>query len=159
MVEVAVWILTVGLMVVGLVGVVLPLVPGTLLILIGAVVHKLLLPGSISWMVIAYLAGFWVLSIIADFGGVLLGTRWFGGSKWGMAGAGGGALVGSFISFPALVFGTIFGATAAEKFLGRKTTRASFKAGLGAATGFVISTVARLACAVMMIALFFVAAA
>lgn len=157
MADVAVWILTVGLMLVGLVGVVLPLVPGTLLILLGAVAHKLLLPGSLSWTVIGFLAGFWLLSMVADFGGVLIGTRWFGGSKWGMAGAGAGGLIGAFISFPALVLGTVFGATAAERFLGRKTPRASFKAGLGAATGFVISTAARLACAVMMITLFFIA--
>ena len=155
MAELAVWILTVSLMLIGLVGVVLPLVPGTLLILLGAVAHKLLLPASISWTLLAYIAGFWLLSIVADFGGVLLGTRWFGGGKWGMAGASGGAFVGAFISFPALVLGTVFGAVAAERFLGRKSPRASLKAGLGAATGFVISTFARLACAVMMIALFF----
>ena len=158
MLEVAIWALSLSLMLVGLVGVVVPMLPGTLLILLGAVVHKLLLPQELSWMAVGFIAGFWALSVLADFGGVLLGTRWFGGSKWGVAGAGGGAFIGLFFSLPALILGTILGAVAAEKFVAKKTGRESLRAGAGAAVGFVISTVARLACAVVMIALFLSAA-
>ena len=56
------------------------------------------------------------------------------------------------------MLGTIFGAILAEKLLAEKTDRQALKAGVGAATGFVISTVARLACAMVMIALFLIAA-
>ncbi|HVU32081.1 MAG TPA: DUF456 domain-containing protein [Opitutaceae bacterium] len=156
--EFAAWFLTLTLMLGGLVGVVLPLVPGTLLILIGAIVHKLILPDSISWAVVGYMAGLWGLSMILDFAGVMIGTRWFGGGKWGMAGAGGGAFVGLFFSLPALVLSTILGAVAAEKLLGRKSSRDAIKAGLGAASGFVISGIARLTCAFSMIGLFLLAA-
>jgi uncharacterized protein YqgC (DUF456 family) len=158
MLEVAVWTLSLSLMAVGLLGVVVPMVPGTLLILVGAAVHKLLLPDDLTWFAVGWIALFWVLSMVADFGGVLLGARWFGGSKWGMAGAGTGAIVGLFFSFPALILGTIFGAMAAEKFIARKTGRESLRAGAGAALGFVISTVARLGCAAVMIGLFITAA-
>ena len=157
MLEVATWSLTLILMLVGVAGVIVPLLPGTTLILVAAIIHKLILPGDLSWMAIGFIAFFWALSIIADVGGVILGTKWFGGSKWGMAGASGGALVGVFFSLPALLLGTIFGAIAAEKLLAKKTDRQALKAGLGAATGFVISTAARLACAVVMIALFLIA--
>lgn len=157
MLEIATWTLTVLLMLVGVVGVIVPLLPGTTLILLAAIVHKLILPADISWLAIGFVALFWALSIVADFGGVIVGTRMFGGSRWGMAGASGGALVGVFFSLPALLLGTIFGAIAAEKLMARKTDGQALKAGLGAATGFVISTVARLFCAVVMIGLFFVA--
>jgi uncharacterized protein len=157
MIEVATWCLTLTLMIVGLAGVIVPLLPGTTLILVGAIIHKLILPEDLSWLAIGFIALFWILSIIADFGGVILGTRWFGGSKWGMAGASGGAFVGVFFSLPALLLGTIFGAIAAEKLLAKKTDRQALKAGVGAATGFVISTIARLACAVVMIGLFLIA--
>lgn len=157
MVEVGTWILTATLMFVGLVGVVLPLLPGTTLILIGAVIHKLILPNDLSWLVIGFIALFWALSILADIGGVILGTKWFGGSKWGMAGASGGALVGVFFSLPALILGTVLGAMAAEKLVAKKTDQDALRSGFGAATGFVISTVARLACAGVMIGLFLVA--
>jgi uncharacterized protein len=152
------WCLTVLLMTAGLVGVVLPLIPGTTLILLAALLHKLLVPGIISWWTFAGIVALWGLSIVADLGGVVLGTRWFGGSKWGMAGASGGALVGVFFSLPALILGTILGAVAAEKIFAKKTDRAALKAGVGAATGFVISTVARLVCAFAMIGTFLVAA-
>jgi uncharacterized protein YqgC (DUF456 family) len=128
------------------------------LILGAALLHKWIQPNDLPWLAIGFIALFWFLSIVADVGGVLLGTRWFGGGKWGMAGASGGALVGMFISIPALLLGTIFGAIAAEKLGAGKTNRAALKAGVGAAVGFAISTVARLGCAAVMIALFLIAA-
>jgi len=157
MLEVATWVLTLTLMLIGVVGVILPILPGTTLILVAAVVHKLILPDDLSWVAIGFIALFWALSILADIGGVLLGTHWFGGSKWGMAGASGGALVGVFFSLPALLLGTILGAIAAEKLVAKKTDQQALRSGFGAATGFVISTVARLACAGVMVGLFLVA--
>ena len=154
MLEIATWTLTLTLMLIGLAGVVIPLLPGTTLILVAAILHKLILPADLSWLAIGLITLFWVFSIIADFGGVILGTHWFGGSKWGMAGASGGALVGVFFSLPALLLGTIFGAILAEKLLANKSDQEALKSGFGAATGFVISTVARLVCATVMIALF-----
>lgn len=157
MLEVATWSLTLVLMLIGFVGVIVPMLPGTTLILAAAVIHKVILPNDLSWLAIALIALFWLFSIVADIGGVILGTKWFGGSRWGMAGATGGAFVGVFFSLPALLLGTIFGAIAAEKLLAKKSDRAALKAGFGAATGFVISTVARFGCAVVMIGLFLIA--
>ena len=74
------------------------------------------------------------------------------------AGASGGALLGMFFSLPALILGTVFGAVAAERYVAKKTRRDSLRAGAGAAFGFVLSTVGRLACAVVMIVLFLFAA-
>lgn len=152
-----IWSLTFLLTLIGLAGVVIPLLPGTTLILVAMIVHKLLLPGDVTWMVIGWISGFWLLSVIVDFGGVLLGTRLFGGGKWGMVGAGGGALIGMFFSFPMLLLGTVLGAVAAEKLIAEKSNRASLLAGAGAAVGFLISTVGRLICAFAMIALFILA--
>jgi uncharacterized protein len=156
--EIFAWCLTALLMFIGLAGVIVPLLPGTALILFAAILHKLIVPDIVSWMTIFWIGVIFLVSVAADFGGVLLGTKWFGGGKWGMAGAGTGALVGMFVSLPALIFGTIFGAIAAEKLIAKKTGRASLLAGVGAATGFLLSTGARLICAVAMIALFVIAA-
>ena len=149
-----VWTLTASLLVVGLVGVVVPLLPGTTLILLAMIAHKLLRSEDISWMVIGWITAIWLVSVVVDFIGVILGTRLFGGSKWGMAGAGGGAFIGMFFSLPALLLGTFLGAAAAEKFAAKKTGCDSLRAGVGATVGFLLSTVGRLACAVLMIALF-----
>ena len=158
MIEVATWALTLTLMMIGFVGVIVPVLPGTTLILGAALLHKWIQPNDLPWLAIGFIALFWLLSVIADVAGVILGTRWFGGGKWGMAGATGGAFVGLFFSIPILILGTVLGAIAAEKLLAKKTNQASLKAGVGAAVGFVVSTVARFGCAAVMIGLFLVAA-
>jgi uncharacterized protein len=156
-VEIFVWTLTTVLMLVGLAGVIVPLLPGNVLILIAAILHKWLLPETISWAVVGWIAALCVISVVADFAGTILGARLFGGGKWGMAGAGTGAFIGMFFSLPALILGTFFGAIAAEKFIAKKSGRTSLLAGVGAATGFVLSTVVRLTCALAMIGVFLVA--
>lgn len=150
----AVFGLTSLLTLVGVIGVIVPLLPGTTLIYLAMVVHKLLLPESISWTALIWIGVVWFVSIVVDFLGVLVGTRLFGGTKWGMAGASGGALIGMFFSLPALILGTIFGAVVAERYVAKRTGKQSLWAGAGAAVGFVLSTVGRLACAATMIALF-----
>jgi uncharacterized protein YqgC (DUF456 family) len=155
-VEYLVWALTISLVLVGLAGCVLPLLPGTTLILAAMLLHKLLLPAQLSWWLLGAIALLWLLSLLTDLAGVIIGTRMFGGSKWGMAGAGGGALVGVFFSLPALLLGTFLGAVVAEKFIGRKSGGQSLRSGVGAATGFLLSTVARTGCALAMITLFLV---
>ena len=147
------------LLLIGLIGCIVPVLPGTTLILFGAVLHKLLLPDAMTWGVIGWMLALWFVSVIADFVGVMIGARLFGGGKWGMTGATGGALVGMFFSLPALLLGTFLGAVVAEKYGAKRSDRESIKAGVGATAGFFISTAARLACAVAMIALIIAATA
>jgi len=152
--DIAVWTFTTLCILAGLLGVLVPLIPGTTLILFAILLHKFLLPGSITWGMFGWIALAWFLSVVVDFVGVLIGTRLFGGSKWGMAGASGGAFVGMFFSLPALLLGTIFGAVVAERYAAKRTHRDSLRAGMGAAIGFVLSTGGRLLCAGVMVALF-----
>ncbi len=152
--EIAVWMLTILLTLAGLLGVLVPLIPGTTLILLGFVIHALVLPGSLSWGVMGWITLAWFASVVIDFLGVLVGTRLFGGTKWGMAGATGGAFVGMFFSLPALLLGPIFGAVVAEKYAAKRTRQESLRAGFGAAVGFILSTGGRLVCAFIMVAIF-----
>ncbi|HEY4249272.1 MAG TPA: DUF456 domain-containing protein [Lacunisphaera sp.] len=155
--EIFAWSLAILLMVMGLIGSVVPLVPGTTLILLGALLQKWLLPDTLTWLVVGWIAAFWLLSVMADIGCTIVGTKLFGGSKWGMAGATGGAVVGMFLSIPALLLGTILGAVLAEKCLAKRTGEQALRAGAGAAVGFVLSIFARLSCALVMVALYVVA--
>ncbi|MBA4135986.1 MAG: hypothetical protein C0518_01565 [Opitutus sp.] len=148
------WTLTILLILVGLVGSVVPLLPGTTLIFVGVLLHKFFLPATVTTTAVVWIGVFWIFSVLADFACTLLGARLLGGSKWGMTGAGGGALVGMFFSLPALLLSTIVGAFAAEKLVGKRTHGEALKSGLGAALGFLVSTVVRAAFAVAMVALF-----
>ncbi len=152
------WSLTILLLTVGFVGVLLPLLPGTTLILVGVVLHKLLLPASISWWVVGSIALFWLLSLALDLAGVMIGTRLGGGSKWAMMGAGGGATIGAFVSLPALLLGTMLGAILAERLARKRNLRELLLAGAGAGLGFLLGFVGRLTCAVAMLGLCLVAA-
>ena len=99
-----------------------------------------------------------MVSVLADIFCTLVGARLFGGSKWGMAGAGGGAMVGMFFSLPALILGSIIGAIAAEKLGAGRSDRDALRAGAGAAVGFILSAVVRFGCGAAMVALFLFAA-
>lgn len=155
--EILAWTLTVALLIAGLVASLVPLLPGTTLVLLGVIAHKLLLPADLSWTVVGWIALVWLISLGAEAAGVVLGAKLFGGGRWGMAGAGAGALAGMFFSLPALLIGAFFGAAAAEKFLAKKSGRDSLQAGAGATIGFLLSMLARLACAVAMLVLFLLA--
>lgn len=152
--EIAVWIIVILLMLVGLAGSVLPLLPGTTLIAGAVLLQKWLLPETLSWTAVGWVVGFWVLSLVADLVCTLIGTKLLGGGKWGMAGATGGALAGMFFSLPALLLGTALGAVLAEKWFANKSDHAALKAGAGAALGFLASSVAKLGCACAMIGLY-----
>lgn len=154
--EFLIWSLSVILICIGLIGVVLPLIPGTLIILIAALIHHWLRPEEMSWTAVGVIAALWGLSILVEFGSMALGARWFGGSKWGMAGASGGALVGMFFSLPLIICGTVLGAVLAEKFLAKQTNSTALKSGFGAAAGFAFSLIARLMCAFAMVAAFLI---
>jgi len=152
-VEYLIWSVALMFMLIGLIGSVVPLLPGTTFVMLGVLLPKLFLPDSVSWAVVGWIGAFWALSIIADFAGIIIGTRLFGGSKWGMTGASGGAFVGMFFSLPALMLGTFLGAVTAEKFGAKQSDRQSLRAGVGATVGFLLSTVVRFGCAVAMISL------
>lgn len=152
--EYLIWSCTILLLIAGLVGSVVPMLPGTAFIMLGVMLQKLLLPATVSWAMVGWIALVWIVSVLADFAGVIIGARLFGGSKWAMTGASGGALLGMFFSLPALLLGTFLGAVAAEKFVAKRTHRESLRAGVGAGVGFLLSTIARFACAVVMIGLF-----
>ena len=149
--EIAVWCLTSLLVLTGLAGVIVPILPGTTLLLAAGALHAWLLPGTIGATVLWILAGLWVVSIIAEIVATLLGTRLFGGSKWGMAGASGGALLGLFWGpIRGAVLGSLLGAIAGEGAGGQRQSGTMLRAGMGAGVGFVLGTIAKGVCAAAM---------
>jgi uncharacterized protein len=150
----AYWTLTLLLILTGLAGSIIPLLPGTTLIFLGVVLHKILLPHTLGTTAVVWIGVFWLFSIAADIACTLIGTRLLGGSRWGMTGAGSGAFVGMFFSLPAIMLGTLLGAMAAEKLGAKRTDRDALKSGFGAALGFLASTVVRAMFACAMVVLF-----
>lgn len=141
-------------MLVGLIGSLLPLLPGPPLVLAAAIIHRLVFgQASINNLVLIILIGLTALALIFDFLASVLGTRKFGSTWRGMVGAVIGGLVGLFFALPGIILGPFLGAMLFEM-LGDKEFKEAVHAGLGATVGLLLGVVGKFAIGVVMILLF-----
>lgn len=154
----------IGLIIVGLVmfigfaGTFLPGIPGAPLIFIAAVGHRLYFGDqSASYFVLSILLVLTLLSIAIDFLASMFGAKKLGATWKGVTGAIVGAIVGLFFNLPGIILGPFIGAFLFEMAGGRKWED-SARAGVGALLGIVLGGIGRIACCVVMIALFFYSA-
>lgn len=152
-----IWIVTAGLLIAGLVGCVLPILPGHLLILAGAVAYRLLegADAGIAWWGFAILVVLMAVSQIFEMMSGSLGAKWFGGSKWGAIGALVGGIVGLFFFPIGLLAGPLVGAFGFEMLFAKKKSRESAVSGVGSVVGTVAGMGFKIAVGVLMIAWFF----
>lgn len=153
------WTLTLVLMLAGLAGTVLPLLPGTTIILGAAVLHRLMLgeDQSVGWWTIAGLAALTVVTYAIDFVSGSIGAKWFGATRWGAIGGILGAIVGIFFGLPGVFLGPLAGVLLGE-LLGGKGLLPAGKSTWGTLLGTTAGIAARLVIAVVMIAWFLIAA-
>ena len=151
--EILAWVLLVVLAVTGLLGTVLPFLPGAVIILAGAVLHQIILPESLSLWLIVVLIILAVIERVVDFLGSVVGAKWLGATRWGIIGAVVGTIVGIFFGLIGLIVGPILGAFAGEVIFARRNIGLSAKAGVGAGLGVGIATLAKFAVALLMVVL------
>jgi hypothetical protein len=151
------WTLAVALIVIGLVGVVLPAVPGTMLIFAGLVLgawadgFTRVGPGTL--VVLGLLAA---ASYGIDFAAAALGAKRLGASRRAMAGAALGTLLGLMFGLPGLIVGPFLGALLGELTANRDLIHAG-RMGVAAWVGFAIGMVVKVAMAFLMIGIFLAA--
>jgi uncharacterized protein YqgC (DUF456 family) len=153
------WLIAIVLMAVGLIGTLLPVVPGAIIILAAAVLHQIMLGSekSVGWWNIAALALLTLLSYALEFAGVYFGAKRFGATKWGAFGATLGAIVGLFYPFPGLIVGPVVGAIAGELLAGKRVVSAG-RAGWGTLLGNLAGMLGKLTIALVMVSWFLVTA-
>jgi uncharacterized protein len=153
------WSVTQVLMAIGLIGTVLPIFPGTAVILAAAILHRIVLGAekSIGWPSILVLLLLTLASYAIDFAGGWFGAWRFGATRWGMLGAVAGAVVGLFFGLPGLLLGPVLGALAGEIIGGKRLVPAG-RAGWGALLGNVVGLLGKLLIALAMVSWFLVAA-
>jgi uncharacterized protein YqgC (DUF456 family) len=151
------WAIAVVLVIVGLIGVVMPALPGHTMILAGLIIG--------AWADGFTRVGVWTLGVLGlialasygvDFIAVALGAKHLGASPRAMTGAALGTLAGLFFGLPGVIVGPFVGAV-----IGELTTHRDFgkagKAGVAAWIGFAIGTAVKVALAFLMIGIFLVA--
>jgi uncharacterized protein YqgC (DUF456 family) len=103
-------VVTMIAMFVGLVGSVLPALPGVTLIFISALVYAFSTGFEVvGGLVLALIGLFAALALVADFVGTSYGARRFGASNWGTAGGAIGGIVGALVGLLFLGIGSLFG--------------------------------------------------
>lgn len=151
------WIAGVVLVLVGLAGVVLPALPGTILIFGG-----LLLIAWIDGFARVGMGALVLIGLIAvashgvDFAAAALGAKRLGASPRAMIGAALGTIAGLFFGLPGVVLGPFVGAVIGELTVQRDLARAG-RAGLAAWIGFVVGMAVKVGLAFLMIAIFIAA--
>src|SRR5213083_1962735 len=149
------WFFTIVLFAVGVIGTVVPVLPGTTIVLAAAIIHRVMLgpEKSIGWKTIVGLILLTLVSYAFDFLGGYFGAKYFGATKWGAFGAIVGALIGLFFGILGLFVGPVIGAIAGEFIAGKRMIDAGL-AGWGSLLGNIGGMLAKLIIALAMITIF-----
>ena len=139
------------LMLLGLAGSILPILPGPPLSFIGLFLLALLKHFSppLTPTLVIVLAIVTILVIVMDYVIPLLGAKKYGASKWGVWGSVLGMAIGIFWSPFAMLLGAFIGAVVVE-WLVWKTKGEALRAGWGVVVGTLFATVLRLGVSGMM---------
>jgi uncharacterized protein YqgC (DUF456 family) len=132
------WVTVGTLMMGGLAGTLLPILPGSFFILLGAVAHYFLFGQSesgLTWVSLVILTLLFGLSILADWVSGALGAKWFGSSKWGIVGVIVGGIIGFFFGFVGIIIGPLLGAFIFEMIFARKEIKSATKSTWGTLVG------------------------
>ena len=138
------------LMIAGLVGCFLPIIPGPPMAYLGLLIIQLFDPNPFSdrfmwtWAIIT------VVVTVLDYVIPPYGTKRFGGTKYGVWGSTIGLIVGLFVGPLGIVLGPLIGAFLGEM-LGGRTARDSVKPAIGSFIGFLAGTLLKLIVSVWML--------
>jgi uncharacterized protein len=151
------WLLSLGLIIVGMAGTVLPALPGTPLIYAG-----LLLAAwgdgfaYVSGWTMAFLGLLTVLAFVIDLISGSIGAQKTGASREAVIGAAVGAVVGLFFGFVGVFVGPFIGAVIGE-FLVRRDLGQAGVVGIGTWIGLAVGIAAKLMLAFSMVGIFVLA--
>jgi len=127
--------LSILLMIVGIIGCLVPVLPGPPLSFLGILTLQFTRFADVSTNLLIILAVVAVVVSILDFIVPVWGTRKFGGSKYGVRGATVGLIIGLFFGPPGIIIGPFIGAVVGEMIF-KDDFGYAIKAGFGSLLGF-----------------------
>jgi uncharacterized protein len=150
------WMLAIMLMVVGVIGTVLPALPGVILVLAGVIVGAWIddFAKVPIWVVVVI----GVLAMIAwatDYVATIMGAKKAGASKLALLGAAIGTVVGIFMGLIGVLFMPLVGA-ALGQYLSEKNSKNAAKVGIATWLGLLVGTVVKIAIVFVMLGIFWV---
>jgi uncharacterized protein len=150
------WVLAALLIVVGVIGTLIPAVPGVLAVF-GGMLLAAWIDGfrRIGWITLTILGLLAALSLVADVVGSVLGAKRVGASRLALLGAAIGSVVGLFYGLAAALLAPFFGAAAGELISRRQLAQAA-RVGVGTWIGFALTLIARVIIVLAMLVVFII---
>lgn len=139
------WGLIILFFIIAFVGLIYPIIPSVLFILLGFILYGLFFSFEPFNWAFWLVQGLFVLLLFgADYISNLIGVKKFGGSKAGVWGSTIGLLLGPFvIPFLGIILGPFLGAVIAELLVQRTGIKEAVKIGFGSVVGFISSVVTK----------------
>ncbi len=151
--DIVLLVLAFFMMLIGLIGCIVPGLPGTPIAYIGLWIAQATEKIHFSWQFLLIWGIVVVIISVLDYVVPALGTKHYGGTKWGVWGSTIGVFVGLFFGAMGVIFGPLVGAVIGELISGKQFNDA-LKAGWGSFVGILFGTILKLiACGLMTVAL------
>jgi uncharacterized protein YqgC (DUF456 family) len=151
------WIASTALIIVGLAGTVLPALPGTALVLAGAVLGAWVDDFTrVGYGTLALLAALAVISWVLEYVASLLGAKKAGASRLALVGAAIGTVAGLLLGIVGVLFLPLVGAAIGE-YLERRDHGQAMKVGVATWLGLIAGMLAKVVIAFVMVGIFVVA--
>jgi len=133
------------LILLGLLGSVLPVLPGPPLSFLGLLLFALVCNFSppLTPTLIIIMMSITIVVTVVDYFTPLIGAKKYGTSKWGIYGSIGGMIVGAFFSPFGILLGALIGAVLVEWMVSKKEKQA-LRAGWGIFIGSLLGTILKL---------------
>lgn len=152
-----IWLLVIALMVVGLIGTVLPALPGVVLVLAGVIVGAWIDDfAKVPVWAVVLIAVLAVIAWVTDYVATLMGAKKAGASKLALIGAAVGTVLGIFTGLIGLLFMPLIGAGIGQ-YLSERDSKNAAKVGIATWLGLLVGTVLKIAIVFMMLGIFWVA--
>lgn len=145
------------LVILGIIGSFLPILPGPLTSWFGLLVLHFTTVIPMNWIFLSITLAIAILIWILDYFIPAMGTKRFGGSKYGIYGTTIGLIVGLLSPIPfGILIGAFFGALIGELLYDSKDTNRAIKASFGAFLGFLTSASIKFSVSVVYVVLFII---
>lgn len=137
------------LMVIGIIGCIVPGLPGTPIAYAGLWIAQATDRVDFSWQILLIWGIVTIVVSVLDYIVPAWGTKQFGGTKWGVWGSTIGVFAGLFFGAAGVIIGPLAGAILGELIGGKKVEEA-LRAGWGSFIGIFFGTVLKLICCGLM---------
>jgi uncharacterized protein YqgC (DUF456 family) len=151
------WIIVIALFIVGLIGTILPTLPGNILIFAGTLIYGIWTGfQEVTLSVLAILAVISAAAQVLDYVAEAYGAKRFGATKYGVWGAILGGIIGFMtLNIAGLVLGIFLGAVIPELFFGGRSLKGALRIGWGSLLGFLGGTLMKFILGLVAIGIFF----